>query len=424
MKTKVVKIENTNLYILKNDNFKTTRIEAKFRINIDKKEVPILGLLSNALTYTTKNYNTKKELTNRCKDLYDLIPSCNVIEEGNRHTLNLALSFLNDKYSEENLLEEAVNLTHEIIYNPNITDNKYDEETFNAVLTIEKAYLETLKEDKVKYSSKRLMDILNEDDEDYLSILSKEYYDIVANSTREDLAKCYNDVINNSELSILIIGDVDIDKTEELFKKYFKEKHGIKYDKDANKYYKINKKVETVFESDKSSQSKLNIAFNLPENMTNDNKLIELQILNIILGGFANSLFFKNIREKHSLCYYVSTYTPFYDNLLVVRSGISKENYDKMIKLIKKEIKRVIDKDYSDSLLEEAKKHYISCLKSNMDYPAAILNNYYTNKVDGLSLFENRYDAINKVTKDDIKELASKLKMNTIYMFGGDSKND
>ena len=424
METKVVKLNNINLHILKNDNFKTTRIEARFITNINKKEVPVLGLLSNALVYTTKKYNTKKEYSNICKDLYDTITNCNVVEDGLRTSLFLSLSFLSDKYSEENLLEKVIEFSHEIIYNPNIVDNKYDEETYNAIMVSEKSYLETIKEDKARYASKRLFDILNEDDDDYISIVSKEYYDIVSNTTREDLVNTYNNLINNSEINILIIGDIDIDKTESLFKKYYKEPNGINIKSNPEKIYKEVKKVNTVFESDKSSQAKLNIAYTIPSDLSSEDKLVKMQLLSIILGGFANSLFFKNIREKHSICYYVSTSLQGYENLLIVRSGISKDNYDKMLTLIKKEIKKVIDKDYKDDLLEDAKKFYISSLKSTMDYPSSILNNYYNNKIDNISLFEDRIKDIEKVTKDEIKEMASSLKINTIYMFGGDSKND
>ena len=424
METKVVKLENTNLHILKNDNFKTTTIEAKFRINTKKEEVPVMELLSNALVYTTKTYSTKKDYINKCKDLYDVITSCYLSEDGRRESITLRLSFLNDKYSEEGLLEEVIKFAHEIIYNPNITDGKYDEETFNAVLVSKKAYLETLKEDKTRYAAKRLFEIMNEDDQEFISVLSKENYEIVANTTRESLASAYNNLLSNSELDILIIGDISIDETEKMFKKYFKEKHGIKYTKDPNKYYEEVKKANTIFESDKSSQAKLNIAYNIPKDLSSDDKLITLQMLNMMLGSSPNSLFFKNIREKHSICYYINTTMLYFDNLIVVTSGISKENYDKMLKLIKKEIKKVIDKDYPDSLLEEVKKNFLSDIKSTKDSEVAMLRDYYNNKIDGFRLFDDRVDLINKVTKDDIKEMASKLKINTIYMFGGDSKND
>ena len=147
-----------------------------------------------------------------------------------------------------------------------------------------------------------------------------------------------------------------------------------------------------------------------------------MQIYNLILGGFANSLMFKNIREKYSLCYYISSNFFYYENLLYIRSGISKNNYDKVIELIKKEMKKIKDGKFEESLLDEAKETYISLLNSTMDYPSSLINNYYDNKIDGISLFTDRINEIDKVTMEDIKKVANKIDINTIYLFGGDSK--
>jgi predicted Zn-dependent peptidase len=85
-------------------------------------------------------------------------------------------------------------------------------------------------------------------------------------------------------------------------------------------------------------------------------------------------------------------------------------------------MKKMVKGDFSDDLLEEAKSTYKSMLITAMDYPANLVNNYYDNQIDNISLFKDRMDDINKVSIEDIKKIASKIKMNTIFLFGGDSK--
>ena len=422
MNTKVVNINNTEVHIIKNNNFKASRMEARLILNMDKKEVPLLELLSNALIYSSKKYNTRRDFINHKKDLYDTIVTSNTRIDGNRISLNIALSFLANKYSNDSLLSEEINFIYEILYNPNIIDDKYDEDTFNGVMINVKAALESLKEDKSKYSKLRLIEILNEDIDDYISPLSKEYLDIVTNTTKEDLASFYKKIIDNAEIRIVILGDIDIDDTEKLFNKTFNCKQSKLFDIDPIKNYKDNKKIDTRFETDKSSQSKLNIACSVSKELTKYEKEVVMQIYNIILGGFANSLFFKNIREKHSLCYYISSAFSYYDNTLYIRSGITKDNYDKVVELIKKEMKKPVKGDFSNELLEDAKNTYISSLTAALDYPANIVNNYYDNKVDNISLFKDRIEDIKKVTKEDVMKVAKDIKINTIFLFGGDSK--
>ncbi len=407
--------------MIKNNNFKTTRLEARFIVDIDKKEVPLLELLSNALIYTTKKYKTRKDFINKQRDLYDISTSTNIEQDGNRISLNIFLSFLDNKYSSDNLFDEGVNFLYEILYNPNIVDNRYDEDTFNAVYIMVKSYLETIKEDKVTYSRLRLLEVMNEENDGFVSRISKDYYEKIVNADRETLASFYKTFINNSKLDIMVFGNIEFGKAEKVFKEVFKGMDCSDVKADPYKVYKKNKKIVNRFESDRTAQAKLTIGCTI-DDMTIDDKLVNLQLYNFIVGGFADSLFFKNIREKHSMCYYVSTNVMFYDNLLIIKSGIEKDKLDKMIELIKKEMKRVVNGDFPNELLEEAKSAYISSIKSSFDYPSSMVNNYYDHTTDGLSMFKDRIENIEKATIDDIKKVASKIKIDTVFLYGGDSK--
>ena len=68
-----------------------------------------------------------------------------------------------------------------------------------------------------------------------------------------------------------------------------------------------------------------------------------LTLYNIILGGGSESLLFQNVREKHSLCYYISSSANKVDNLMIISSGIAKNNLKKTLTLIKKEMKNISD---------------------------------------------------------------------------------
>ena len=61
----------------------------------------------------------------------------------------------------------------------------------------------------------------------------------------------------------------------------------------------------------------------------------KFEMVNMILGGTSESKFFQIIREKHSLAYYVYSSLNKLDHLMLIRAGISKDNFDKTIKLIK-----------------------------------------------------------------------------------------
>jgi hypothetical protein len=57
-----------------------------------------------------------------------------------------------------------------------------------------------------------------------------------------------------------------------------------------------------------------------------------------------------------------------------------------------------------------------------MDYPSSLMNNYYDNYIDKISLFNERINSIEKVSMEDIVNVANKINIHTIFLYGGDSK--
>ena len=51
-----------------------------------------------------------------------------------------------------------------------------------------------------------------------------------------------------------------------------------------------------------------------------------------------------------------------------------------------------------------------------------IINNYLFNELDNLPLYDERIKEFKTVTKEEIMKLASKIKLNTIYLLAGEDK--
>ena len=103
------------------------------------------------------------------------------------------------------------------------------------------------------------------------------------------------------------------------------------------------------------AQTSLTMAFKT--NITIKDKLsYPLVLLNSVLGQCPNNLLFDTIREKHSLCYAIHSSLIRYDGLLLVQTGLSKANFEQVKLLIQDQMQRIQSMDYSDELLENAKK--------------------------------------------------------------------
>ena len=418
MDTKIIKLDNYNINIIKTDSFKSVVIDIRFRNKYIKEEVPLLNFLANMLTFTNKKYSKRDDFVNQEMDLYDLLLNSSFRTEGNFNFLNFRSVLLNEKYTEKDMYAKSIEFISDCIFDPNVEKENFDLESFEIVKRDILNNIATIRENIGRYASVFFFEEVNRDSS-YLSILSKEYMDLFNDINTSNLYAFYLNVLKTYDVDVIVMGDVDEKLTEELFKKYFKFSKRENASLDFVKKYKKVNKTSEVFKKDKTLQSKLNIAYTI-DDVTPFEKEFVLPIFNLILGGYTNSRFFKNVREKYSLCYHISSSVRNSDNLLLIRSDISKVNYDKVLACIKKEINGM--KKTSEIDLKDAITFYkMSCLEG-MEEPRDIVDNYYKHLLIGSHLLNEKSAEVEKVSLDDIKNIVNKLHIHTIHLYGGDTK--
>ena len=95
-------------------------------------------------------------------------------------------------------------------------------------------------------------------------------------------------------------------------------------------------------------------------NLTDFERNYVLSLYNIILGGGPDSKLFKDVREKNSLCYTIGTNISKLDNLMLLRAGITRNNYEKTLKLINKNVKNMSKGKFSLEDINSAVEMYSS----------------------------------------------------------------
>ena len=133
-------------------------------------------------------------------------------------------------------------------------------------------------------------------------------------------------------------------------------------------------------------------------------------VLATILGGYMTSRLWMKLREKESLCYYVSTYSSLYTDTgyLVTRAGVDNNKVDKAIKIILEEYKRIKEEKISNEELKKAKDNIKGNTLLEMESSDAWASYFgfqeiLTNKIISL---EEKLKEIDKVTVNDIQKLA------------------
>ena len=406
-----------NLHMIKNSNFKSVMIKVFFREPIKKENITIHNFLTTMLTFSCKKYNTRRKMALKTQDLYSCTISSSDTRLGNYINTSISLSVLKDKYTEEGNLEKSIEFLSDIIYDPNVEKEAFDEKSFNIIMNQACLTLSSIKENASNYSIIRMLE--NMDKDSPISYRSFGYLDDLKNITKENLYKYYKSMLKNNDMDIFVIGDIDFEIIDPMIRKYFKSKKFKKVSKDfiiPSKKALFRKQI--IREENESNQSKLAIGCRC-HNLTDYERNYPLTLYNIILGGSSDSKLFMNVREKNSLCYYISSVANKLDNILLIRAGISRKDFDKCVSLVEKQMNDIRKGKFSDEDIEKAKEMYLAAIDEIKESESEIISSYYMIDLLGTDDIETKVKKMNEVTKEEIIKVAKKVKIDTVYMLEG-----
>ncbi len=410
-----------NLNVIKTNNFKTVRVEVKFRNVVKKEEITLRNLLKMVLIESTKKFDTERKFVIESEELYDLKLSSTSSRVGNFTTLSFNLTFLNEEYTEKGLHNKSLDFLMEVLFNPNVSNNKFDSLSFNnCVNKLEKSIMGR-KDNKTKYSIFALLQHMGDyaysyDQYGYLSDLK--------NIDEAKLYEYYKKVLMNDLVDVYVIGNVDSNEIKEYFINNFKI-NSFKKEKTNALIDEVlpRKRVKVFKEEDVVNQTKIAIGLRFNDVSEYERKYV-LYVYNEILGGSGNSLLFDTVREKNSLAYYINSIAQGYDNLLIIYTGIDKDRVDLGLKLIKKTIKDIEKGKFTSDMFNNAINMITSSLKLSLETQPSVINNYYAMNILNSDDINTRISKFEKVTKEDVINFSKKIKMDTVFLLEGDHNEE
>ena len=413
-------VKGVNLNIIPSKQFKTTRIFISFVKNIEsKKELAERALLANYLEMCSQNYPTQIDIARKLSQMYGASFGSSVDRRGNYQLINFSIDYIEGKYlvGNEDLLSEVIEFLKEIIFNPlKVGENKnFDEETFTRQKNNTITYLNSIKEDKQAYATAKLRKLYF--DNEIQQVPSFGESEDVEKLTISDLMDAYQKMLNTDRVEIMISGDVN---TDEVINKFSVLPFKVRNISRASMSYtqEIKQEIVTQIDEEPLSQSKFDMAFRLPVVYRGDLHYAAL-VFNSLFGGSALSLLFTVVREKMSMAYYAnSNFDPF-RQLLVVQTGISYTNKDKVQELILEQLERLRKGDFEDELLEQNKNNLISSYISRLDSQTSALLRAQSAALTGINVtVEEWLDNLQSVTKDDVMKVAKMVELQATYMLG------
>lgn len=408
-----------NLHLIKTKKFKTITIDVDFYREIKKEEITKRNLLKMILLDSSREYKTERDLIIESENLYDIKITSSISRLGNFSNLSFQTKFLNEKFTEENMNEESITFFLDLIFNPNVKDGSFEnvEKQKNKL----RQQIISIKDNKIKYSMLKMMETVKDRPYSYNTF---GYIEEIDEITGKNLYEYYQKVLNEDQIDIFVLGDFDSYEMKEIFKNKFKINTFKKSNKNILvKELPIRKRIVKYKEEDNVNQVQLLMLCSL-NNLTDYERKYVIKLYGEILGGSSNSILFNTVRVKKGYCYYINSMVKSYDNILIINSGIEKENVDKCLKLIRKCMKEMREGKFTDEVITSSKNTITSSIRASFDNPIGVINSYFSKILVGSDDPLERIDKFNNITKEELVKVSKKVNFYTVLTLEKGEENE
>ena len=409
--------EGIKLHTIKTDKFKTNLIAVFLTTKLERENVTKNALIPAILRRGSKNLKTQEEISKTLEEMYGASFDCGIDKTGDNQVIRFYIETVNDNYlpKKENNLEKSIQTLLEIVFNPYEENEKFKKEYINQEKENMKKRIESRKDNKARYSLDRCIEEMYKDKP--YGLYKFGYSKDLEKIDEKNLYDYYKELINTCKIDIFVSGLID----ENIIKTLKEDKilnilneRSAKYNKLELEQKKKIEKENVVTEKMEVTQGKLLVGLDVDIN-DNKSKVIAM-VYNNILGGSANSKMFQNVREKAHLAYVANSMYYKYKGNIIVNSGIEISNYEKALELIKKQIEDMKNGEFTKEEVENAKKGIISAIKTINDEQDSIIIYYFGQELTNTNVSIKQYmDEILSVNYEDVKTIAKKVYVNTIY---------
>ena len=385
---------------------------------LDEKTVAKRTLLSFMLTTGTEKYSSTQELSKYLESMYGMKLGANVVTKGKSHIININSICINQEYLpyKEDLIQQQIQLLNDIFFKPNASKTAFDQTMFERK---KKELVERLinnQDDKFYYSLEKMFEYMGKGT--CLGISSHGTIEDIKKIENEELFSYFKECIKNDQKHIYVVGNVD-ESIVHVFENCLSFEKNNSIFESVYSFEKNRKDLLEIIEKQDVTQAKLNMGYRISVNYNHQNHYAFV-VFNAIFGGMSQSKLFKVVREKNSLCYYISSSYDAFNGVMVITAGIEGKDYHQTAQLIKEQLKEMQDGCFDQDDIDIAKLMIKNSMKKTNDEPLSQVAVQYNRDITGKKETNEQYlEKIENVTYQDIVDVCQNIELDTIFLLKG-----
>lgn len=382
---------------ISSNKFSDVSVAIRTQLPLERSTITAYNILVYMLKTKTELFKTKQALISNLNEAYGMKLACGLSSYGADLILTTRIQYIrSDWIEEEDYIHKVKEITDQVLFH-----SVLDEASFEEAKYLYRNKLTRILDDPDGLAIYTCLTTLNTNHE--ISIPIQGSLDDLDQLTLQDIQNVYSAYLK-ADKHILVCGCLD-----EEMKTYLERMDSSSKLNSTRSLLPILDYQEEIIEKN-ISQSSIALVYATSTDILSED-YYKMFVMNSLLGQSPTSLLFEEVREKHSLCYSISSYLIQFDGALIITLGTNKENIEKAIDLINQQIQRIIDLDFDPELLNTAKKDCIDSLIVAQDYPFSQIDQRFMDVLLSRDTDrDKKIKNIQKVSLEDVSVAAKKLK--------------
>ena len=382
---------------ISSNKFSDVSVAIRTQLPLERSTITAYNILVYMLKTKTELFKTKQALISNLNEAYGMKLACGLSSYGADLILTTRIQYIrSDWIEEEDYIHKVKEITDQVLFH-----SVLDEASFEEAKYLYRNKLTRILDDPDGLAIYTCLTTLNTNHE--ISIPIQGSLDDLDQLTLQDIQNVYSAYLK-ADKHILVCGCLD-----EEMKTYLERMDSSSKLNSTRSLLPILDYQEEIIEKN-ISQSSIALVYATSIDILSED-YYKMFVMNSLLGQSPTSLLFEEVREKHSLCYSISSYLIQFDGALIITLGTNKENIEKAIDLINQQIQRIIDLDFDPELLNTAKKDCIDSLIVAQDYPFSQIDQRFMDVLLSRDTDrDKKIKNIQKVSLEDVSAAAKKLK--------------
>ena len=411
-------VPGISAHFVQSKKFKTNKITIRFTAPLSLETIAGRMLSASMLETANQAYPTSQAFRRYLASLYGTDISTSAYRRGQAHILDLTFTYVRDDFlSKKNVLTSRIlELVKQTLFAPLVQDGAFEPALFEIERKQLLASLATDMDDSFYFAHKELDSLFFHDER--LQLRYSDLRNSISNESPESSYTCFQNALKNDRIDFFFLGDFnEVEITESLKSLPFTvRENGV-----TIQYYQSYSNVlrEGMVQRN-VGQSILELGYHSPVKYGDDEHLPML-VMNGLLGEFAHSKLFTNVRENAGIAYTVSSQLDLFSGLLRMYAGIDRENRNQARKMMNHQLLDLKKGNFTDFELEQTKEMIRRSLLMAQDNQQTLVERVYLNALFGKSSFDidRLVTKLESVDKEAVCKVANSLKLQAIYFMEG-----